>query len=114
VRKHKHEIRPNIFIRILMRYLINVFKRSGAKNYVVWGLQDGKNNTQYRLELGLDNGHTLVKGREKAIEELASTIYLADSSDYKSGLWDALRYLSPSVAEELENGKWRPGDCDGA
>jgi hypothetical protein len=97
-----------------MRYLINVFKKSTAKNFLGWGLYDVKNDTHYRLEIGIDNGFTMLNGRDKAIETLAATIYFGDNSDYKSGLWEALRALSPSIAEDLENKKWRPEDEGGA
>ena len=107
---HKQMLKPNIFIRILMRIMINSFKKSTAHNFLAWGLRDKKHNVDYRLEIGIDNGHTLIKGREEAIETLCHIIYFNDSSDYLGGLWDALRALSPSIAEDLENSKWRPHD----
>lgn len=108
MRKHDHEIKPNIFIRILMRYLINIFKRSKAHNFLAWGLYDKKHDTCYRLEIGADKDFTLIKGRDRAIEEICMIIFLADNSDYLGGLWDALRALSPSIAEDLEHGRWKP------
>ena len=105
---HKQMIKPNFFIRILMRIMINSLKKSTAHNFLPWALTDNRDGKEYRLEIGLDNGHTLLKGREEAIETLCLIIWLGDNSDYLGGMWDALRALSPSIAEDLENGKWRP------
>ena len=104
----KNDLKPNIFIRILMRYLIKAFKKSTARNFLAWGLHDKKHDEQFYLEIGRDKDHTLLKGRESAIHEICMVIYLDDSSDYINGLWDALRALSPSIAEDLVHGRWKP------
>jgi hypothetical protein len=93
-----------------MRYLIKVFNTSKAHNFLAWGVFDKKHSKHYRLEIGIDNGFTLLMGREKAIEEICSVIYLSDNSGYIKGLWSALEALSPSVAEDLRAGKWKPID----